>query len=250
MRDTPYPGDKSGGCFGIYFFITRAVYSAGVVYNGGCGKHRRVRYVRFAGVVPLLLLLLYRCCTAQAFAFQRKRGLESSRLLCSSWHAHITHTRISSQQSQKELEVRLLLYHAWLPQPRKLSFLCYTVTPQQTAQKTKGESLILHLSFSDYILPVPTYCCCCCRIRVGCPPASCGLWVLHTDTKHRSRHKGNSSNSGCCVLYSCCRTAVLLGTTAVAPWLLRKIRGRRGFVCTCKPGGIFEINKCAARVGL
>ena len=53
---TTYPGDESGGCFAI---------SGGVVYNGGCGIHRRIRYVRFAGVVSLLLLLLYRCCTTR-----------------------------------------------------------------------------------------------------------------------------------------------------------------------------------------
>ena len=135
----------------------------------------------------------------------------------------------------------------------KLSFRCYTGTHSRQHRRPKGKAEILPISSSGSVFLVSTYCCCC-RIRIGCLPASCRLWVLHTQN-HGSRHKGNSLNSGCCVLqllsYCCgvgfygCGTVAALENQRTS-WLRMHLRAPshpRDFIPI-----IIEIDYSAARV--
>ena len=109
--DTTYPGDESGGCC-CCFDHPSGIYSWVVVYeyNGGCGIHRRIRYVRFVGVVYITAAVPLLYC-ADGFEIQRKCGLESSRL-CSGWHAHIihTHTHVHRNNTVRSCHSKTLKY--------------------------------------------------------------------------------------------------------------------------------------------
>ena len=100
-----------------------------------CMNICEVRWRCTAAAVAVALLLY----GAGALKVQRKCGLESSRLLCSGWCAHIIRTRAYTQKhrsylsQKKELEVWLLLYHVWPPQRQNLSLWCYTSTQHRTA---------------------------------------------------------------------------------------------------------------------
>ena len=167
--------------------------------------------------------MLYRCCTARVLLkFKGTVGLESSRLY-SGRHAHIIRTHAYTQkQHRSQCHKNNFKYGCCCTMHdchnlENLAFGVIRVHSGRQDRKPKGKSEIASLFFR--------LCFPCSYIRAAAAAIGSGLDALLlvagcgscTHTKHHSRHKGNSLNSGCCVLYSCCRTVVLLGTTAVAP---------------------------------